>query len=69
MLSEEKVKRLYKDQMERCKGYYVVAAHDKSKEELYEAHIWALCRIGKILEIPEAETFAELKKQICDDRQ
>ena len=61
MLSEAKVKRLYEDQFDRVVGYYHVAASDKSKMSLYEAHVWTLCRIGEILEIPDDDTFSMIR--------
>ena len=64
MLSEAKVKRLYEDQFDRVVGYYHVAASDNSKEPLYEAHVWTLCRIGKILEIPEEDTFSRIRAAV-----
>lgn len=60
MLSEKQVYEMYQDQMERCAGYYAIA-QDKAREDIYNAHIWTLCRLGKILEIPEADTMMELK--------
>jgi hypothetical protein len=64
MLSEAKVKRLYEDQLNRAVGYYHVAVSDATKKELYESHVWTLCRIGKILEIPEEDTFSRIREKI-----
>lgn len=64
MLSEAKVKRLYEDQFGRVVGYYHVAASDSSKMSLYEAHVWTLCRMGEILEIPDEDTFSRLRAAV-----
>ena len=64
MLTENEVRQMYEDQLERCVGHYFVAARDRSKEELYEAHVWTLCRIGKILEIPEEDTFSRIRAAV-----
>ena len=63
MLSEEKVREMYQDQLERCAGYYAIA-QDKAREDIYNAHIWTLCRLGMILEIDENETFSKLKNLV-----
>lgn len=64
MLTENEVRKMYEDQMERCVGHYFVAARDRSKEELYEAHVWTLSRLGTILGIADEESFAEIKARV-----
>lgn len=63
MLNENQVREMYEDQMERCAGYYAIA-QDKARQDIYEAHVWTLCRLGKILEIAEEDTLAELRKRV-----
>lgn len=64
MLTEKQVQRLYEDQLNRVIGYYHVAVSDASKKDVYEAHVWTLCRIGKILEINEEDTFARIRAAV-----
>lgn len=64
MLTENEVRQMYEDQLERCVGHYFVAARDKSKEELYEAHVWTLSRLGTILGIDDKDSFAEIKARV-----
>ena len=64
MLSEKEIREMYEDELERCVGHYFVASRDKSKEELYEAHVWTLSRLGTILGIADEDSFAEIKARV-----
>lgn len=68
MLSEEKIKEMYEDQLERCIGYYFVAVRDRRKEDLYGAHLWALFQIGKILGIPGQESLDQVRQLVGRDK-
>ena len=64
MLSEEKVKVMYQNALERATDYALDANTDKHANELYELHVYFAVSLGEVLEIDSKETLRTLKDMI-----